>query len=205
MFCVDLVMRRHNFWWRKWGQNEIYECGDVVCITNEQLKEPADWTKGLQTAVPDIICHFYWRQPHCARTPFLPSNCIYFISVSTSSNLVVEVTKKLHFLCNNTANNSGQNAPSLPSATKLRRLCFYRCLSFCPPGGGGVLSQQVVSQHALQQGEGGAFSGGLWRPGPRKQTATIADGTHPTGMYSCSKILLRKLLQLKENRSAENT
>ena len=55
------------------------------------------------------------------------------------------------------------------------------------------------------RGEGGACSGGLWRPGPRKQTATVADGTHPTGMHSCSKILLQKLLQLKENRSAENT
>ena len=37
----------------------------------------------------------------------------------------------------------------------LRRLCFYRCLSV-HGGGGGVVSQhalQVVSQHALQQGE----------------------------------------------------
>ena len=25
---------------------------------------------------------------------------------------------------------------------------------------------------------------GAWRP-PRKQTATVADGTHPTGMHSC--------------------
>ena len=64
---------------------------------------------------------------------------------------------------------------------------------------GGVLSQhalQVVSQHALQQG--GACSwgvcsqgvcvpapgAGVWRP-PRNQTATVADGTHPTGMHSC--------------------
>ena len=40
----------------------------------------------------------------------------------------------------------------LPSATKLRRLCFYRCV--CVHGGGGVVSQhalQVVSQHALLQ------------------------------------------------------
>ena len=44
----------------------------------------------------------------------------------------------------------------LPSASKLRRLCFYTCLWFCSQGGGGVLSQhalQVVSQHALQQGD----------------------------------------------------
>ena len=41
----------------------------------------------------------------------------------------------------------------LPSATKLRRLCFYTCLSVILFTG-GVLSQhalQVVSQHALQQ------------------------------------------------------
>ena len=76
---------------------------------------------------------------------------------------------------------------------------------------GGVLSQhalQVVSQHALQQGEvcsggvparggvclleggsapGGTCSGGVGGGGrpPRKQTATVADGTHPTGMHSC--------------------
>ena len=42
------------------------------------------------------------------------------------------------------------NVISLPSATKLRRLCFYRCLSVHR----GVVSQhalQVVSQHALQK------------------------------------------------------
>ena len=72
-----------------------------------------------------------------------------------------------------------------------------------------MLSQhalQVVSQHALQQGvpvpggsapgggaarggsaPGGACSGGrvLRPPTHRKQTATVADGTHPTGMHSC--------------------
>ena len=79
----------------------------------------------------------------------------------------------------------------------------------------GVLSQhalQVVSQHALQQvsrgvpGLGGAWSWGglLWgacsrgMPTPEgclllggvdetppKQTATVVDGMHPTGMHSC--------------------
>ena len=60
----------------------------------------------------------------------------------------------------------------LPFATKLRRLCFYTCLSVILLTGGrcaipaciaagGVLSQhalQVVSQHALQQGGGGVLS-----------------------------------------------
>ena len=56
-------------------------------------------------------------------------------------------------------------------STKLRRLCFYTCLSFCSQG---VLSQhalQVVSQHALQQvsrgvsAQGGFCSGGAYSGG----------------------------------------
>ena len=56
-------------------------------------------------------------------------------------------------------------------------------------GEGAVLSQhalQVVSKHALQQGgllQGVPALGGVWRPPPRKQTATVADGTHPTGIH----------------------
>ena len=48
----------------------------------------------------------------------------------------------------------------LPSATKLRRLCFYRCVSVHR----GVVSQhalQVVSQHALQQVSGGCRGRGV--------------------------------------------
>ena len=32
---------------------------------------------------------------------------------------------------------------------------------------------------------GGSARGGGGEPPPRKQTATVADGTHPTGMHSC--------------------
>ena len=75
----------------------------------------------------------------------------------------------------------------LPSATKLRRLCFYRCVSVhrgggipaCLAGGipaclaaglqGGVLSQhvlQVVSQHDLQHVSRGGVPGlGVSAPG----------------------------------------
>ena len=95
----------------------------------------------------------------------------------------------------------------LPSATKLRR-----CV--CGHGGGGIpaclaggipaclaagLRGGVVSQHALQQvsrgcllpGGGGACSWqGVWRrpSPPGQQTATVADGTHPTGMHSCVEL-----------------
>ena len=73
-----------------------------------------------------------------------------------------------------------------------------------------VVSQhalQVVSQHALQQVSrrgvcsrgvpapgAGLFPGaGVWRP-PQKQTAPVADGTHPTGMHSCFICLFERLL-----------
>ena len=127
---------------------------------------------------------------------------------------------------------------SLPSATRLRRLCFYRCVSVwgggipaclaggipeclaAGLGGGGYPSMPcrwypsmscsrslrgVVSQHALQQvSRGYLLLGGLLggflllggylllggrgcvgRPPPGQQTATVAHGTHSTGMHSC--------------------
>ena len=84
----------------------------------------------------------------------------------------------------------------LPSATKLRRLCFYRCVS-------------VHRGHAWSEGlpghgwwclvPGGAWSQGVPGPGgvgipacteadPPGETATAADGTHPNGMHSCIKM-----------------
>ena len=42
---------------------------------------------------------------------------------------------------------------------------------------------------------GGLLPGGVWRP-PRKQTATVADGTLPTGMHSCfSSKFLKAMLK----------
>ena len=65
-------------------------------------------------------------------------------------------------------------------------------------GGGGVSQHalQVVSQHALQQVlEGGACSGGVCGGDPPgQQTATVADGTHPTGMHSCLINFYMKLM-----------
>ena len=60
-----------------------------------------------------------------------------------------------------------RGAPYLPSATKLRRLCFYMSLSVILFTGGGVQSQhalQVVSQHALQK-EGCLLLGGAYSRG----------------------------------------
>ena len=66
----------------------------------------------------------------------------------------------------------------LPSATKLRRLCFYTCLSVhrggvCLSACWDTTTNPPRSRH---------------RPPPGactpQQTATVADGTHPTGMHS---------------------
>ena len=81
---------------------------------------------------------------------------------------------------------------------KLRSLCFYTCLSFCPQGGGvcfsacwdttppprvGTPQEQAPrsrppkSRPPLEQTPPGA--------GTLPEMATVADSTHPTGMHSC--------------------
>ena len=51
-------------------------------------------------------------------------------------------------------------------------------------------------------GEGGSApgGGGCGYP-PRKQTATVADGTHPTGMHSCCKY--NYIISAKSKRKRE--
>ena len=94
---------------------------------------------------------------------------------------------------------------SLPSATKLRRLCFNTCQSFCSQGG---LPQWMLGYHPLgvvipreqtppppeqapsTREQTPPRAGTPWirhppGPGTPLQTATVADGTHPTGMHSC--------------------
>ena len=88
----------------------------------------------------------------------------------------------------------------LPSANEVCEGCFYTCLSFCPegglgpgPGGGwGVWLGQV--SRPRPRGRLGGLAGGCSGPEgcipactetPPQQTATAADGTHPTGMHSC--------------------
>ena len=99
----------------------------------------------------------------------------------------------------------------------LQRLCFYTCLSVhrgClgpgPEGGGrgvwpgGFLGPDLGEVGGLAGGCPGPGPGGCPGPGPGgvsqhalrqtlppKQTATAADGTHPTGMHSCLDIFLR--------------
>ena len=67
-------------------------------------------------------------------------------------------------------------------------------VSVCPQEGGCLVSWGAWSQ-------GGTWSGGVPGPGgfgipacteadpPRGETATAADGTHPTGMHSCFKLV----------------
>ena len=62
----------------------------------------------------------------------------------------------------------------LPSASKLRQGNIFRsvCQEFCPHGG-GCLPQCMLGYTPLG------------RHPPPQQTATAADGKHPTGMHSC--------------------
>ena len=66
--------------------------------------------------------------------------------------------------------------------------------------GGGLLRRGVCSRGVPGPGGGGSAPGGAWSrgvsapgevgipactPSPPGETATAADGTHPTGMHSC--------------------
>ena len=67
-------------------------------------------------------------------------------------------------------------------------LCFHKRLSFCPRGegrgrawqgsmrGGGVHDKRACVAGGVHGGGGTCVAG---------ETATEADGTHPTGMHSC--------------------
>ena len=81
---------------------------------------------------------------------------------------------------------------SLPSATKLRRLCFYRRVSV--HRGGVYLSEcwdPTRSRHppGSRPPHGIPLGADTHPPGadnpPPGEKATAADGTHPTGMHSC--------------------
>ena len=75
----------------------------------------------------------------------------------------------------------------------LRRLCFYRCLSFCPQGRGCYPSMPcsrspgdgVLSQHALQVSRptpGGGSSGGSGQGGLQADTQGEVEGIWPGGV-----------------------
>ena len=111
----------------------------------------------------------------------------------------------------------------LPSATKLRRLCFYTCLSVhrgvclsecwdtTPPGPGIPHDQAPPNQatprtrHPLGPGIPRDQAPPRTRhppgPGTPQQTAAAANGTDGThhGMYSCSVNVLRKLHEIERN------
>ena len=75
---------------------------------------------------------------------------------------------------------------SLPSATKLRRLCFYTCLSV--HGGEVCLSAcwdtLPPDQTSRDKKPPSPLPGIPPQPDNPQQMATAADGTHPTGMHS---------------------
>ena len=89
----------------------------------------------------------------------------------------------------------------LPSATKLRRLCFHRHVSVhrgvsCPgtglcllqggvfPVGGGLPGPRGVWSWEGACSQGVLVSQHALRETPPEEMATAADGMHPTGMHS---------------------
>ena len=90
----------------------------------------------------------------------------------------------------------------------LQRLCFYSCLSFCPQGGcladtppinlgqtpprqihppGQTLQADPPGQTPLPPGRHPPGKHPPWQTPPHvQQMATTVDGTHSTGMHSCS-------------------
>ena len=82
----------------------------------------------------------------------------------------------------------------LPSAKKLRRLCFNTCLSVHMEGEG--LPQCMLGYHPISGADppgsrpiplGSRHPPEHTPPGTNtpQKTATAADSTHPTGMHSC--------------------
>ena len=77
----------------------------------------------------------------------------------------------------------------LPSATKLRRLCFHTCLSFCTQGVCLSACCDTLPGYT-QEPPGPGIPRDQAPPPPAAETDTAADGTHPTGMHSCSNLIL---------------
>ena len=86
------------------------------------------------------------------------------------------------------------NANSLPSATKLRQGNIFTSVyqEFCPQGGWvsasvhAAIHTSPLGRHPLSRHPPGQTHTHRADPTPG-QTATAADGTHPTGMHSCCK------------------
>ena len=80
------------------------------------------------------------------------------------------------------------------------------CLAAEGPAPGGACSRVGACPGGGVCSRGGAcWGGGVPAPGdvetPRQQTATVADGTHPTGMHSRSKYFSQKKITLLINCS----
>ena len=78
----------------------------------------------------------------------------------------------------------------LLSANKVvERYCFYTCLSFCSQRGG---VHPLGRHNPLADIPPGQTPPQADTPGQTytPKTATVADGTHPTGMHSCTVIII---------------
>ena len=100
-----------------------------------------------------------------------------------------------------------QRISFLPSANEVaERLYFYTWLSFCSQGGVCPSAcwdtppgsrHPPRSRHSPEQTPSPGADPpptGSRHPPPRQQTPTAADGTHPTGMHSCSRCVQLRII-----------
>ena len=115
-------------------------------------------------------------------------NCVIWIVILFLMSSLWQFWGPFTLSVNNRFRASASRLTSLPSATMLRRLCFYRCLSVHRGGclvWGGAWYPGVPGPRGMPGPGGGLVSQHALRQTPPGETATAADGTHPTGMHSC--------------------
>ena len=128
-----------------------------VVVVNLTCWLSKDWREGFHaTLSTSVCCHrlLNFNERFCQKNSFNNGVFLKWIRNSVNSgNLInhwcmnrTQFKDPLFYLCPTGtvvafwSLMQEVERPFLPSATKLRRLCFYTCLSFCSQGGGVCLS-----------------------------------------------------------------
>ena len=140
-----------------------------------------------------IITHFFGRSNEnfqCCIHGYLdtfqdvPTNCLDIFSFSNIFTIRKEVAKVM-FLHVSVILFTGEGVCSRGVVSALRGGSAPRGWCLLP---GCVCLLRGVSAPGGSAPEGGWYPSMHWgRPTPRGEMATAKDGTHPTGMHSCSK------------------
>ena len=116
--------------------------------------------------------------PHLGQTNFFPAKSTASENFGCTSTHVQQVIPFALFHSLQAVSVYIYRKTLLPSATKLRRLCFYTRLSFCSQGRGSASVHAGIPTPREAPPPGST---------PLPEMADAADGTHPTGMHSYLK------------------